>query len=110
MQVRLTQWMHFLQLKRSEKLVWECNELWKVTKQPNTNKPIRRSFSYPFYLAIYNSRHIYTSGNSGNVVVFDPLIHFPPHLHGHTPALHGRETVAYTAVAAIGGGLGCVGL
>lgn len=42
----------------------------------------------------------------GNMVVFDS----PTHLHGNTPSLHGREAIAHVAVAAIGGGLGCVRL
>lgn len=65
------------------------------------------------------SRHLsYNPGGGGkcsrnraaNMVVLHPLVHFPPHLHGHTPALHGRETVAHGAVAAIGRGLGNVRL
>lgn len=63
-----------------------------------------------------NHRHIppftprNSRGQSGRKVVFYPSIHFPPHLHGDTPALHGRKPVAHVGVAAIWRGLRCVRL
>lgn len=55
-------------------------------------------------------RFVTFKNQSGHMVVFHAFIHFPPHLHGDTPALHGRKTVAHVAVAAIRRALRCVRL
>lgn len=99
-----------LQLMLREKLVWECDEL-QVYFGRSPNNPKQRKPSLPS-IPPFTTRFLFDAfkKQSCNKAVSDPVVHFPPHLHGHTPALHGREPVAHVAVAAIGRSLVCVRL
>lgn len=106
-----------LQLTPRKKPVWGCDKLsmcWRDTNQLHGNNPTRERaphpFIPPFKLQSRGGGGKCSRNRAANMVVLHPLVHFPPHLHGHTPALHGRETVAHGAVAAIGRGLGNVRL
>lgn len=90
--------------------------LWRDANQLHKHKPIQRKAPTPPPPRIppFTTQGTFSLSaalRKQQRAAFDPLPRFfPPHLHGDAPALHGREPVAHVAVAAIGRGLGRVGL